>query len=355
MAPARNIVASIQADSTLVLKLQYEIATILARSGNIQAALSEVLNKIASSGGWDIGIAWIVNDGFPSYQCEWHKQSLDVSDFVDESRSASFNEDRGLPGAVLDSAALVWIDDLRKDCRFSSREAALALQLRNAMAFPLCCGGTIYGVIELFRTSINELDRNAHNVFNAISNDVGQFLQARRMYEERLEKSALHDPLTGLANRALLVERGNRALLLAERNGDNIALLSIGLDFFTSINDTYGYEVGDQLLTLFAERLSVTVRASDTVARIESDTFAVLIPRIDQADTALIVAQKISGQMAMPFQLEGLDIVLGMSIGVSRYPQDGLDMPTLLHSAGEALHKAKLAGRSNCVVCSKPE
>ncbi len=350
MALARNFIATIQADSTLVLRLQYEIATILARSGSTQAALSEVLGKIANSGGWDIGIAWLVNNGFPSYQCEWHKPSTEISAFLDESRSASFDEGGGLPGIVMDSGALTWIDDLLTDSRFSSRKAAAALKLRNAMAFPLSCDGTIYGVIELFRTSVHELDSNAHDVFAAISNDVGQFLQARRLYEERLEKSALHDPLTGLANRALLIERGNRALLLAERNGDNIALLSIGLDFFTSVNEVYGYTVGDQLLTLFAERLSATVRASDTVARLGGDTFAILLPNTNQADTALIVAQKISGQMAKPFAIEGLEIILGVSIGVSRYPQDGLDMPTLLHGANAALHKAKLAGRNNCIV-----
>lgn len=351
MTQDRDPVAAIQADSVLILKLQYEIASMLAQSGTVQGALLQVLEKIALSGGWDAGIAWLVDDQHFSYQCEWHKPTIDTTGLLSQSRMDAFANGTILCRTVLNSGKLVWVDDIAANKRFAKDDAAVRLKMRNAMAFPLYYGDTIYGVIELFRGSVHHLDDEVQDVFAALGDDIGQFLEARRLYEERLEQFALHDDLTGLANRILLTERGNRALLRAERNGDSIAVLYTDLDHFKGINDKHGFVIGDQLLRLVAERLGSVVRNSDTVARFGGDEFVILLPEVSDADHAVIVAQKILVAMAQPFFIGNLEFAIGISIGISRYPHDGHDMPTLLRSADESLYRVKQSGRNNYAVC----
>ncbi|NYT61006.1 sensor domain-containing diguanylate cyclase [Alcaligenaceae bacterium] len=351
MTQDRDTVAAIQADSVLILKLQYEIASMLAQSGSVQGALLQVLEKIALSGGWDTGIAWLLNDQHFDYQCEWHKPAIDNTDLLSQSRTAAFANGTLLCRTVLNSGKLVWVDDISANKRFPKNDAAIRLKMRNAMAFPLRYSDNTYGVIELFRGSAHRLDDDAQEVFTALGDDIGQFLEARRLYEERLEQFALHDALTGLANRILLTERGNRALLRAERNGDSIAVLYTDLDHFKAINDQHGFVIGDQVLRLVAERLGSVVRNSDTVARFGGDEFVILLPEVADADHAAIVAQKILANMAKPFLIGKLEFRIDISIGISRYPHDGHDMPTLLRRADESLYRVKQSGRNNYAVC----
>lgn len=346
----RDTVAAIQADSVLILKLQYEIASMLAQSGTVQGALLQVLEKIALSGGWDAGIAWLVDDQHFKYQCEWHKPSVDTTDLLSQSRTAAFAHGTILCRTVLSTGKLVWVDDISVNKRFAKDDAAVRLKMRNAMAFPLRYGDNHYGVIELFRKTVHSLDDDAQEVFSVLGDDIGQFLEARRLYEERLEQFALHDDLTGLANRILLTERGNQALLRAERNGDSIAVLYTDLDHFKAVNDQHGFVIGDQLLRLVAERIGAVVRNSDTVARFGGDEFVILLPEISDADHAIIVAQKILASMAQPLFIGNLEFSISISIGISRYPHDGHDMPTLLRRADENLYRVKQSGRNNYAV-----
>ncbi|HEY9279073.1 MAG TPA: sensor domain-containing diguanylate cyclase [Eoetvoesiella sp.] len=354
MTQDRDAVAAMQADSILILKLQYEIASMLAQSGTVQGALLQVLEKLAQSGGWDVGIAWLADDKqLISYQCEWHKPDIDAAALLAQSRTAAFGDGTLLCREALNTGELAWASDITSDSRFSKKDAAVKIGLRNAMAFPLCYGDTTYGIIELFRNSVQHLDTATQDVFNALGNDIGQFLEARRLYEERLEQFALHDQLTGLANRILLTERGNQALLRAERNGDSIAVLFSDLDLFKAVNDKHGYIIGDQLLRLVAERLGTTIRTSDTLARFGGDEFVILLPEIGEADHAVIVANKIAAQMAEPFFIGNLEFSISTSIGIARYPHDGHDMPTLLRRADESLYRAKQLGRNGYALCDE--
>ncbi len=183
---------------------------------------------------------------------------------------------------------------------------------------------------------------------NKITHYVGVFsdISPQKEYEERLRKLALHDELTGLANRTLLIERGNRALLQAERHDGRLAVLFIDLNRFKSVNDAYGHAVGDALLQQVADRLILCVRASDTVARVGGDEFVILLTDLAQDDDAYQVADKVHLAMVQPFLVEGVEIEVGGSVGVARYPQDGVDMTMLLRFADEGLYQAKRAGES---------
>ncbi|WP_229258167.1 EAL domain-containing protein [Duganella margarita] len=169
----------------------------------------------------------------------------------------------------------------------------------------------------------------------------------RRQAEARVHHMAYHDSLTGLPNRALLSDRLDRAMLAAERFDRKLAVMFIDLDRFKTINDSLGHMTGDQLLKEVASRLCRAVRASDTVARLGGDEFVVLVPGIRTSDEAGQVAEKIIEALAESFPLEGRNLHITPSIGISVYPDDGGDVETLMRSADGAMYHAKASGRNN--------
>ncbi|GAB7038035.1 MULTISPECIES: diguanylate cyclase domain-containing protein [Catenuloplanes] len=171
-------------------------------------------------------------------------------------------------------------------------------------------------------------------------------------YQRRIERQAeasryqaLHDPLTGLANRLLLHEQTDRAVREAARHDDRIALLLIDLNRFKEVNDTLGHAVGDLLLQRVAERLKTAVRDSDTAARLGGDEFAVLLPRLSTTGDALLVARRIADAFAEPIVLDDGQVLRSHgSIGISIYPADAADASQLLQHADIAMYAAKRAG-----------
>jgi len=152
-----------------------------------------------------------------------------------------------------------------------------------------------------------------------------------------------HDPLTGLPDRSLLADRVGQNILTAKRANKSIAILVMGLDRFTLINDALGYAAGDQLLKELGERLSKLVRQSDTAARLDGDKFAVMTP-ISAIDDSVIVAEKVLNGVKKPFHLKGEEIFAKLSVGLSIFPTDGKDFDELLKGALSAMQFAKQAG-----------
>lgn len=342
-----------EAGSALVLKLQYEVVNLLARSETIQDALFGALKKIADSDGWDVGVFWSIESGSLNYQCEWHKPGVDVARLLNQIKEADSSLLASLPGKVLKTGGLVWIDDIRIDAHSLPREVNASVRLHNALAFPLSSTEITHGVIGLFRSAKYDLDDDARRVFKVLGNDIGQFIYARQTYEKRLEQSFLHDETTGVANQALLLDRGRQMLLLAERNDNSLAVLHVNLDFFKPKLGKDSLASDNELLVLAAERLSTCVRAYDTVARLVNNEFLVLLPEMSNADDALVVAQKIVAAMAQPLAAESYESTVNASIGIARHPQDGFDMPTLLYQANEALQYARSQGINQCALYSE--
>ncbi|MGH9364320.1 MAG: putative bifunctional diguanylate cyclase/phosphodiesterase [Thermoanaerobaculia bacterium] len=186
--------------------------------------------------------------------------------------------------------------------------------------------------------------------FASIARDIGE----RKRSEEMIIYQGFHDPLTGLANRALLMERLNLCLGKARRSGKLLAVLYLDLDLFKSVNDGIGYVSSDAVLQEIARRLTACVRDTDTVARVGGDEFVVLLPEIVRAEDAAIVAHKLLESVAEPFATVQRSIALTTSIGVSLFPDDGDDAETLLRGADNAMYSAKQRGRNNFQV-SAPE
>ena len=165
--------------------------------------------------------------------------------------------------------------------------------------------------------------------------------------EDEIAYRANYDALTGLPNRNLLAERLNQALKQARRENSRVAVMFVDLDFFKQVNDTLGHAIGDRLLQLVAERMRLCVRETDTIARLGGDEFVVLLMDIDDTVPASIVAEKIIAQMAESFSIEGNEIHIGASVGITLFPDDGHDVETLFRNADLAMYRAKNTGRSN--------
>ena len=167
----------------------------------------------------------------------------------------------------------------------------------------------------------------------------------RKSYEDRLVMQANHDPLTALPNRTLALDRLTSAILNARRRGTRVAALFIDLDRFKSINDTLGHATGDRLLRQIAQRLKSAVREEDSVARLGGDEFIVVLPEVRQRADAEAVAGKIIQAVGRPFLLDGQEVFVSVSIGVSVFPDDGEDAEDVMRHADAAMYLAKEDGR----------
>jgi diguanylate cyclase (GGDEF)-like protein len=174
---------------------------------------------------------------------------------------------------------------------------------------------------------------------------VGRDVTERREAEERLEHQAFHDPLTDLPNRHLFLNRLGRALQRTRRRrGRKAAVLFLDLDGFKVVNDSLGHEVGDLLLTVVAQRLGRCLRPEDTLARFGGDEFVVLIEALDDPAEAVRVAERITEELRWPFIVEGRELYVTASIGISLGDARTHDPDALLREADTAMYRAKGEG-----------
>jgi diguanylate cyclase (GGDEF)-like protein/PAS domain S-box-containing protein len=176
----------------------------------------------------------------------------------------------------------------------------------------------------------------------SISSDITE----RKASEERIHYLAHYDTLTGLPNRLLLRDRTQLAMSAAERGHCKVALLSLDLDRFKMINDSFGHQVGDELLKQVVGRLKSAVRSSDTISRQGGDEFIIVLADRTETPSAAKVASKIQEQLAIPFMCAGQELRVTSSIGIALYPDDGTDFETLLKKCDIAMYHAKESGRA---------
>ena len=174
----------------------------------------------------------------------------------------------------------------------------------------------------------------------SVFSDISQIKEA----QEKLDHLAHHDPLTGLPNRLLLLERLEQAIKNARRHNRMLAVVFIDLDRFKHVNDSLGHAVGDQLLRSVAGRLQESVREIDTVSRIGGDEFVLLLEDIEKTGDVLMLVEKLMHRLEDVHQLDDHDITVTPSIGVCLYPEDGTDTSTLLRHADAAMYRAKEGG-----------
>ena len=199
--------------------------------------------------------------------------------------------------------------------------------------------GTVFP-IEL---TVTELKFGGGRNFTGIIRDITE----RKLSEARIQTLAHYDSLTGLPNRALFYDRLQQAMALARRERHELAVFYLDLDRFKAVNDTLGHAAGDEILKAAAGRIRQQVRASDTVARVGGDEFAVILPRIASREDTARLARKIIEALSSPFQLhlpeQGApkDVGIGTSIGIAVYPAAAAEIDELIKAADHAMYEAK--------------
>jgi diguanylate cyclase (GGDEF)-like protein len=178
-------------------------------------------------------------------------------------------------------------------------------------------------------------------------------MKGRRSAELEAKKLARHDSLTGLPNRRFFVEALAEVLLTTTVDSQS-AVLMLDLDGFKSINDAYGHAVGDQALIEFAQRISATMRSGAVLIRVGGDEFAVIVPKIESLDGPTALARRITAAVAEPFLIGHISTSVGVGIGISVAPSDGMEPEILVQRADRALYRAKAEGRS-CIRFFEPD
>jgi diguanylate cyclase (GGDEF)-like protein/PAS domain S-box-containing protein len=227
-------------------------------------------------------------------------------------------------------------------------DQAFYADLWNTLLKHGCWQGDIWN-----RVRSGELQRH-HLCINAVRDE----RQATRYYvgmleditnrfraEESVRYQALHDPLTGLGNRQLLMEQLNRDLAVAARHGQSLGVLYVDLDGFKTVNDCHGHAMGDRVLEQVAERFRGVIRQSDLLARLGGDEFVVLVPQAGAEEELQILANKLVAAAQEPFPELKLPIQISASVGIARYPDQGATADALLQAADRAMYAAKEANR----------
>ena len=190
---------------------------------------------------------------------------------------------------------------------------------------------------------VSEMRLDDRRMFIGVLRDITE----RKEAQQRILYLATHDALTNLPNRTLLYDRITQAIAQAHRSGCYVAVIFIDLDKFKIINDSLGHDTGDLLLQAVAAKLSVGLRAGDTVARQGGDEFIIVLPSLKGMEDAAVAAQKLLSSLSEPFMVKTYELHTGASIGISMYPGDGQDVDTLLRNSDTAMYHAKEDGRNN--------
>ncbi len=200
---------------------------------------------------------------------------------------------------------------------------------------------------EWYNSSLRD---DAGNIISILS--LAQDVTTRVLAEERLVHQATHDSLTGLPNRTMLQDRLRQAISRARRGGHRVAAMFIDLDRFKDVNDTLGHRIGDELLREMSARLARVVRESDLLVRLSGDEFMVVLEQVTDLESPRYVANKLLDEIRQPSRIEGHDIHISGSVGISLFPDDAEDVETLLKNADMAMYRAKELGKNNYQIFS---
>ncbi|WP_167050392.1 MULTISPECIES: GGDEF domain-containing protein [Burkholderiaceae] len=349
------------------------VATAANQASGIDDALSLAVREICGYTQWPVGHAFHVHrdhrDAVPAPVPSriWH--------LAEPSRFESFRDAtvvlwdaamHGLPGRVLASGAPAWIPDVAGDADFPRAAAARAAGLCAAFGFPVLVDTEVVAILEFFSEQVAEPDEVLLRVMAQIGTQLGRVVERQRA-RDRLLHEAFHDALTGLANRALFLERLELVLDHSRHNPDyRFAVLFLDLDRFKSVNDSLGHLAGDALIVETARRLSSCLRRDDTlaraprlthgerlsaadegmVARLGGDEFTVLLEGIRDASAAVRVAERLQCALAAPFVLAGQKLFTSASIGIALSTTGYGAVHDILRDADIAMYRAKAGGRA---------
>lgn len=314
-------------------------------STTVEAALQGAVDAVCAHTGWPVGHAYLHDPASGNIlpTAIWHLTDPEHFEaFRTATEQTVFARGAGLPGRVLATGTSAWISDVTSDPNCPRKN----LGVRGAFAFPIIAAGGVTAVLEYFTPSAAAPDASLLKLMAEVGRQLGRVVERVRS-QEQIAHQAMHDALTGLPNWLLFVDRLELALARTERHGTFAAVLFLDLDRFKSINDTRGHSVGDQLLKKVSQRLSATLRASDTLARFGGDEFIVVCEDLAHADEAVRVADRFQQALLSPFVIGREEYLVTASIGVVIAGDADRDADSLLSDADIAMYRAKERGPGN--------
>ena len=235
------------------------------------------------------------------------------------------------------------------------------LGVRSLIESPLVVGGERRGGLSVASTQPDRFSAEDLRFLLVIARCVGvvthraemvERIRERERTEAALRHQAFHDPLTGLPNRALFMDRVEHAMTRSVRYGHPLAVLFLDLDGFKQVNDTWGHRVGDQLLVAVSWRLKLCLRAADTLARLGGDEFTIILEDLRSESDAVRVAERIGEYLEAPVRVEGRELSVSASIGIALSSSTTSGAADLLHHADQAMYAVKAAGKSGFQVAA---
>jgi len=276
-------------------------------------------------------------------QQRWDQQRRHLKAIADDMAAEMVARTTSTAGDISRSARLILIVAVAGALLGVATSLALLVVLRTYFLSPLLAVADYLAGLNRPASPDIALPRPNSHEMAAIAAAASGLAEAR----QALEVMALHDRLTGLANRYALEARLEQSIASARRHGQRLAVLFMDLDRFKSINDSLGHDSGDELLKAVAQRLTACVRDADTVARLGGDEFILVLNDIDEPGSVASLAQKLIDATERPVLVAGHELNTSASIGISLFPDDGGERGQLMKNADIAMYHAKSAGRGN--------
>lgn len=341
-------------------RFSFESTQLLIGTHTLGEAVTKVIRLVCEDLGWDCGAYWSLEQGDMCGKKLVCTQYWTVPDmpkhlhllrpFMHGGRPLSIAPGQGLVGRVWSTGRACWIEDVVSDPDFLYPNYARDCGLRSGYAFPVAYESSDGrrnkpGVLVFFSSLARQGEAQLPNLSAAIGGLIAQTAQ-RLEQQERISRLAQFDGLTGLANRSYFHYLLDAACLNATQSGQTLGVLYVDLDRFKPINDALGHEAGDAVLREFAQRLALLAPQGCHAGRVGGDEFAILLYPAASVTQLGELAEAVLRAAATPFIVQGSELAISASIGISVFPDNGRIGPELLRSADAAMYRIKQNGRN---------
>ena len=328
-----------------LIHLLHTVTEAASDAESIADPVKVCLKAVCAHINWPVGHAYGCGDEMAIGNI-WHIADPGQTDqFKELTSPTAVGEPARLIDHTPDTGEGTWFFDTESGMSGPLAATARAAGIRSGFAIPVVADGKVAVVLEFFTTELVGPEQSTLQALNQVGSQLGRAIERKRS-DETILRMALRDSLTGIANREQFHRQLQAALAAALRMGRPVALLMLDVDNFKDVNDTLGHPIGDQLLREVSRRLSACCRETDTVARLGGDEFAVIATHLQSPEAAAYLARRMIRALREPVKLDGRDVHITGSIGVTLYPTDGLDPADLQKNADLALYRAKDGGKN---------
>lgn len=333
------------------LKLEKEIQRSIIRdlmpSNSVPNATASILETICEKLLIDVGMLWVLDEKQNLLRCIncWQNDKILGTTFIQYSQNATLGIGDGLVGIAWRDGKVIWTDNIGTSYTTPVAGYAADCGIEQAVAFPLFSENKVNIIIELLGNRLKTYDQNLIRILSKVGDQLEVFLRGKEV-QGQMTILMERDLVTGFYNRPFLENLIANKIATLQNHPDKIAFLLVGIDGFMVVNETIGHKGGDTVLKIIAERIDSVLLRSSILARIEGDKYVIAL---FDASVEQIVAltQKLQGIFISPIIYGNSTFALTASIGISIYPEDGVDIQTLLENCDMAMKQSKGESKNN--------